>query len=103
MADGAATLTEWTIPPDTVLQPGEAVFFDSLNFGISAEGEELFLTRSDGFTVESKVTFGTQQADVTQGRYPDGSPSWSSYPANGTPGQSNDGPGSDFRPGATSR
>lgn len=89
LTDDAATLTEWTIPPNTVLQPGEAVFFDGLNFGISAEGEELFLTRSDGFTVESRVAFGPQQADVTQGRYPNGSPSWSSYPVNGTPGRSN--------------
>ncbi|NCF90290.1 MAG: hypothetical protein GWQ05_04935, partial [Verrucomicrobiaceae bacterium] len=89
LTDDAATLTEWIIPPDTVLHPGEAVFFDSLNFGISAEGEEVFLTRSDGLTVESRVAFGAQQADVTRGRYPDGSPSWSYYPANGTPGQSN--------------
>ena len=89
LTDDAATLTEWIIPPDTVLQPGEAVFFDALNFGISAEGEELFLTRSDGFTVESRVAFGAQNADVTRGRYPDGSPSWSYYPANGTPGQLN--------------
>ncbi|MDB4438417.1 lamin tail domain-containing protein [bacterium] len=89
LTDNAETLTEWTIPADTVLQPGEAVFFDSLNFGLSAEGEELFLTRSDGITVESRVAFGDQQADVTQGRHPDGSPSWSFYPANGTPGQPN--------------
>ncbi|MGC6457853.1 MAG: lamin tail domain-containing protein [Akkermansiaceae bacterium] len=89
LTDNAATLTEWTIPPDTVLQPGEAVVFDSLNFGLSAEGEELFLTRSDGFTVESRVAFGDQLADVTQGRYPDGSPSWSFYPNNGTPGEPN--------------
>ena len=89
LTDDAATLTEWTIPPDTVLQPGESVFFDSLNFGISAEGEEVFLTRSDGLTVESRVAFGAQQADVTRGRYPDGSPSWSYYPASGTPGQLN--------------
>jgi len=89
LTDDAATLTEWIIPPDTVLQPGEAVFFDSLNFGISAGGEELFLTRPDGFTVESRVAFGAQNADVTRGRYPDGSPSWNYYPANGTPSQSN--------------
>ena len=62
--DDPATLTEWTIPADTVLQPGESVFFDAFNFGISADGEELFLTRSDGFTVESKVAFGNQRADV---------------------------------------
>ena len=92
LTDDAATPTEWIIPPDTVLQPGEAVFFDALNFGISAEGEELFLTRPDGFTVESRVAFGAQNADVTRGRYPDGSPSWSYYPANGTPGQSNGSP-----------
>ncbi len=89
LTDNAETLTEWTIPADTVLQPGEAVFFDSLNFGLSAEGEELFLTQSDGITVESRVAFGDQQPDVAQGRFPDGSPSWSFYPANGTPGQPN--------------
>ena len=89
LTDDAATLTEWIIPPDTVLQPGEAVFFHPLNFGLSAEGEDLFLTQSDGVTVESRVVFGDQQPDVTQGRYPDGSPSWSFYPANGTPGQPN--------------
>ena len=92
LTDDAATLTEWIIPPNTVLQPGESVFFDSLNFGISAEGEEVFLTGSDGLTVESRVAFGAQQADVTRGRYPDGSPSWSYYPANGTPGQLNEPP-----------
>ena len=89
LTDNAATLTEWTIPADTILQPGETLFFDALNFGISAEGEELFLTRSDGITVESRVAFADQQADVTQGRFPNGSPSWNFYPDNGTPGQPN--------------
>ncbi|MBT5815214.1 MAG: hypothetical protein HOI15_12845 [Opitutales bacterium] len=95
LTDDATTLTEWIIPSNTLLQPGQSVFFDSLNFGISAEGEEIFLTRSDGLTVESRVAFGTQQADVTQGRYPDGDPSWSFYPNNGTPGQLNGPPTTD--------
>ena len=41
------------------------------SFKISADGEELFLTTSDG-RIADQVTFGGQQTDLSLGRYPNG-------------------------------
>jgi hypothetical protein len=45
-------------------------------FNLSAAGEELGLFDSDGATLVDSVSFGPQIADLSYGRYPDGSADW---------------------------
>ncbi len=46
------------------------------NFKLSAAGEFIGLIAEDGITVIDSITFQRQQADVSFGRYPDGSENW---------------------------
>jgi len=57
-------------------------------FSLDAGGEELALTDVDGATVIDSVRFGQQRADVSYGRFPDGTDTWSlmAFP---TPGSQN--------------
>ncbi|MDP1675508.1 MAG: CotH kinase family protein [Bacteroidota bacterium] len=57
------------------------------NFKLSAGGEFLALTDSDGVTVIDSITFGAQSSSVSYGRFPDGSVPWTFMPA--TPGAAN--------------
>lgn len=57
------------------------------NFKLSASGEFLALTDSDGVTVIDSVTFGAQSPIPSYGRYPNGSATWALMPA--TPGYLN--------------
>jgi len=46
-------------------------------FSLGAGGEELALFDTDGVTIVDSVSFGEQRADVSYGRLPDGSDTWS--------------------------
>jgi hypothetical protein len=61
------------------------------SFALSAEGEELILTRSDG-AVADHVVFGAIPRDISYGRQPDGSNDWYLF-AEPTPGSANSTPG----------
>ena len=57
-------------------------------FGLDAGGEELALFDSDGATLIDRIHFGEQRADVSYGRFPDGTDTWAltAFP---TPGGQN--------------
>jgi len=61
---------------------------DHANFKLSSSGESIVLFTAAGAVIDS-VTFGAQQADVSQGRYPDGSATVIFLPGSETPGTSN--------------
>jgi hypothetical protein len=46
------------------------------NFKLSADGEEIGLFDTDGFTLLDSVVFSEQSTDASYGRYPDGSDQW---------------------------
>jgi hypothetical protein len=58
------------------------------NFKLSTSGESITLFTSAGTVIDS-VTFGAQQLDVSQGRYPDGSSTIMFFPGSDTPGKTN--------------
>ena len=94
LSDDADDLTSWAIPAPTVLAAGAVILFQrsDFGFGLSGEGEGLFLTRPDGQTIESSLTYLDQQPDVSQGRYPNGSLQWTFYAPGGSPGHTNSPP-----------
>ncbi|OGV44735.1 MAG: hypothetical protein A2X46_16485 [Lentisphaerae bacterium GWF2_57_35] len=81
----------WTIPDGTQLLPGQTIRFtrEQFGFGLSAGGETLWLQQSGTDVPESRVKFGVQLADVSEGRWPNGIPSWSRYPDGGSPAAAN--------------
>lgn len=46
------------------------------NFGLRANGEEVALVDSDGVTIIDSYAFGEQTADISEGRFPDGTNDW---------------------------
>jgi hypothetical protein len=65
--------------------------YNHSNFRLSAEGEYLAITAGDG-TLIDQVYFGPQQANVSYGRYPDGSLTWNFF-THPTPESPNTEPG----------
>lgn len=56
------------------------------NFKLSAGGEFIALVDADGITVIDSLSFGPQTADVSFGRFPDGTNNWSMlFPTPGNP------------------
>ena len=84
-------------PEKTTIQPGGYLLFwaDSdteqgpthLKFKMNADGEIISLYYKDGRLIDSH-TFGTQSADVSEGRSPDGGESWIKFNSP-TPGAGN--------------
>lgn len=74
LSDDLAALAKYVLPAGSVMDPGAClqVGQSALGFGLSAEGETLYLTRSDGLTLCSQLSFSSQQVDVSWGRYPNG-------------------------------
>ena len=58
------------------------------NFRLSGQGEIIILTDTSDKTIDS-VLFGEQTRGISEGRYPDGNQSITSFPNTATPGQSN--------------
>jgi hypothetical protein len=85
LSDGRFELLQYKIPDGVVLQPGQfwAVHQgtppDGFGFGLGFAGETVFLTAATNdpipkpIRVLDAVRFGPVEADVTLGRYPDGS------------------------------
>lgn len=78
------------VPPGTILPPGGFLAFDAdqLGFGLSAQGETVFLFSPDGSHVIDAVRFGAQERGRSHGRFPDGAPDWSPL-SSPTPGHPN--------------
>lgn len=109
VSDNLANLTLWQIPttaPEITTIPaggflvvwadkdtGQGVLH--VNLKLSAGGEAIALTASDGTTIIDSLTFGAQSSDVSLGRMPDGSENWQSFGEHtemgytGSPGRSN--------------
>lgn len=80
LTDNLADLFKWSFPPDSVEPGGYLVVWADddpeqgdlhANFKISAGGEEILLSDSSG-TIIDMVVFGIQEADVSFGRWPNG-------------------------------
>jgi len=102
VSDDLTDLTKWQIPDTdstlTTVEPGEflLIWADSeteqgvlhVDFKLSSGGEDLVITDVDGVTIIDSYTFGGQTTDVSVGRLPDGTDSWSTFDTP-TPGASN--------------
>jgi hypothetical protein len=62
---------------------------NNANFKLSTSGETIALFSASGGAMIDSVTFGTQQAGVSEGRYPDGSAAIRLFGGSETPGKSN--------------
>ena len=63
------------------------------NFKLSADGEDIVLTHSDGNTTLDAINFSEQSSDISYGRIPDGSELWGFMQP--SPGNANDDVSSD--------
>ena len=98
LTDKPDNLTKWQIPSDIIIGAGEylLVWCDEeqeegnlhTNFSLSANGEFIALTSSDGITIIDSISFGQQSTDVSYGRFPDATSSWQFFDSP-TPGSSN--------------
>ena len=68
---------------------GTTAGFNHCNFKLSASGDRVLITNSTGATTLETVAFGAQQANVSQGRLPDGGGAIASFPLSSSLGSSN--------------
>jgi len=101
LTDNLSAPTKWQIPADdaglTTIPAGGFLLVwadDDLGdpglhapFLLSAAGEDIGLYDADGTTLIDSVSFGQQTSDVSYGRFPDGSDTWSQmmFPTPGGP------------------
>ena len=64
------------------------VGIDETGFGLSSQGESIFLSSQDGSFVAASYAFGPLETDMSLARYPDGQGQWY-YQYTSTPGQAN--------------
>ncbi len=98
LTDKPDNLTKWQFGEGITIGAGEylLIWCDEdqeqgdlhTNFSLSANGEFIGLTSSDGVTVIDSISFGPQTTDVSYGRFPDGSSNWQFFDSP-TPGTSN--------------
>ncbi|MGE5798191.1 MAG: CotH kinase family protein, partial [Ignavibacteria bacterium] len=99
LTDKPGNPTKWRFPGDSLkIQAGEylLIWCDEeqeegnfhTNFALSADGEFIGLTYTDGLTIIDSITFGPQKTDTSSGRYPDAGAEWRLF-SNPTPGNSN--------------
>lgn len=103
LSDNPALPAKWQIPAtnlvQTQIQPGGYLLLwmddqeyqgpTHAGFKLDAAGENLLLTAPDGSTVLDALAFGPQTADVSLGRWPDGTGDWTLF-SEPTPGAPND-------------
>ena len=104
LTDKPDNLTKWQFPENISIDAGEflIVWCDNeqeqgalhTNFALSADGEFVGLTSSDGVTIIDSITFGPQTTDISYGRSPDASSNWQFF-NQPTPGSSNNTTGVD--------
>lgn len=98
LTDKPDNLTKWQFTQESLfINPGEflIVWCDGdeeqdgihTNFGLSAGGEFIGFTETDGVSIIDSISFGTQNADISFGRFPDASDNWQFLSP--TPGTSN--------------
>ena len=98
LTDNPDNLTKWSFPESGLtIAPYEylLIWCDNddeqgdihTNFKLSGSGEFIALTNPDGETIIDSLTFAEQIADISYGRYPDGSEIWQLM--NPTPGITN--------------
>ncbi len=90
---------QWTFPDTTIQPDGFMLIWASdkdrsvagselhTNYGVSADGEEVFLTHSDGTLLDQSPERAVED-DISIGRQPDGTGEWSLL-SEPTPGQAN--------------
>ena len=100
LTDDLTNPTKWQVPQGVAISArGYLLFWADAdtsqgdlhtNFKLETAGEQigLFDTAANGYAAIDTVTFGQQAADVSYGRYPDGSGNWQIF-AVATPGSSN--------------
>jgi len=79
LSDDALNPSKWRFPDTTIAPNGFIIIWADndiqtglhANFKLSSSGEDLILSNSDG-TVLDSVSFGAQTADITTGRFPNG-------------------------------
>ncbi|MCX6149095.1 MAG: CotH kinase family protein [Ignavibacteriales bacterium] len=87
LTNSKKNLMQWKLTDNNlVLEPGKflLVWCDidttqsglHTNFKLSVDGEFIALVDSDGTTVLDSISFGTQTADISFGRFPDGGNNW---------------------------
>ncbi|MBN4081531.1 CotH kinase family protein [bacterium AH-315-C07] len=88
LSDDVTQLNKWALPDTTIDGNGYIIIWadkDSTqsglhaNFKISASGEAVFLSYAT--SIRSEVMFSTQTADISYGRYPNGTGSFTEMPA----------------------
>ena len=82
MAAGAAGFQKFEADGD----PGQGA--DHVNFKLSHQGESVAIFAGDGSVID-QVTFGPQEVEVSQGRFPDGAAQIVPFPGSASPGRSN--------------
>jgi len=102
ITDDLSSLMEWQIPdtcPATTTIPAAGflvLWADKeehqgvlhLKLKLSGGGEQIGLVAADGVTIIDSLTYDEQTADISYGRYPDGSNNWV-FLATPTPGATN--------------
>jgi hypothetical protein len=98
LTDKPENLTKWQFPEGITIGAGEylLIWCDEdqeqgdlhTNFALSANGEFIGLTSSDGVIVIDSISFGPQKTDISCGRFPDASSNWRFF-TSPTPGTSN--------------
>jgi len=98
MTDDLTNLMKWQIPDGVTIEANGflLIWADNdpeqgdvhTNFKLSSGGEEIGLIASDGSTIIDSYTFGSQNPDISEGRYPDGGETWQ-FMSQPTPGSSN--------------
>ncbi len=103
LTDDLTEPTQWQIPAGvTIPASGYLVFWADdqveqgnthTNFKLGKGGEEigLFASDADGNALVDSIVFGEQTTDVSYGRNPDGSNTWTTF-TTATPGAANDSP-----------